>query len=236
MNMEIKKKGCLYLIPMPLGQGGEGSLTAIVKEVLGRIDFYIVERERTFRRFLNAILDHPLQERLELVEFGEGDRALLDRVTSMGIDVGLVSEAGCPGVADPGSDIVKYAHSVGIRVVPLSGPSSIILSLMASGFNGQEFHFHGYLPRDKEGLSGKLRRLEEEVLKTGVTQLFIETPYRNVSLMRTMLEILKKESVIVVAVDLTLPEQDIRRATVGKWSGQDLGFLDKRPVIFLLGN
>jgi len=220
---------------MPLGEGGTDSLSVLVKECLQRMDHYVVERERTFRRYLKEIFEQPRQERLNLVEVGQGENEFLLKIVEEGIDVGLVSEAGCPGIADPGAELVAFAHKNGIHVVPLSGPSSIFLALMGSGFQGQEFHFHGYLPRDKGSLAGKLRRLEEEVLRTGITQIFIETPYRNVALMKTMTENLKKDLEIVVGIDLTLPQQILKRAKVKDWSGQDFEYLDKRPAIFLLG-
>jgi 16S rRNA (cytidine1402-2'-O)-methyltransferase len=233
--MDLKKRGSLYLIPMPLGEGGSDSLSILVKENLMRLDHYVVERERTFRRYLKEILEQPRQERLNLVEVGQGENEFLLKIVEEGMDVGLVSEAGCPGIADPGSELVAFAHKKGINVVPLSGPSSIFLALMGSGFQGQEFHFHGYLPRDKGSLAGKLRRLEEEVLRTGITQIFIETPYRNVALLKTMTENLKKDLEIVVGLDLTLPQQVLKRGKVKDWAGQDFEYLDKRPAIFLLG-
>ena len=233
--MDLKKRGSLYLIPMPLGEGGSDSLSVLVKENLMRLDYYVVERERTFRRYLKEIFEQPRQERLNLVEVGQGENEFLLKIVENGMDVGVVSEAGCPGIADPGSELVAFAHKKGINVVPLSGPSSIFLALMGSGFQGQEFHFHGYLPRDKSSLAGKLKRLEEEVVRTGITQIFIETPYRNVALLKTMTENLKKDLEIVVGLDLTLPEQAMKRGRVKDWAGKDFEFLDKRPAIFLLG-
>ena len=233
--MDLKKRGSLYLIPMPLGEGGTDSLSVLVKECLQRMDHYVVERERTFRRYLKEIFEQPRQERLNLVEVGQGENDFLLKIVEEGMDVGLVSEAGCPGIADPGAELVAFAHKKGINVVPLSGPSSIFLAVMGSGFQGQEFHFHGYLPRDKGSLAAKLRRLEEEVLRTGITQIFIETPYRNLALMNTMLENLKKEIEIVVGIDLTLPRQAMKRGRVKDWAGMDFQYLDKRPAIFLLG-
>lgn len=233
--MDLKKRGSLYLIPMPLGEGGSESLSFLIKENLNRIDHYVVERERTFRRFLKDILEFPRQERLNLVEFGYGEDDFLLKKVEDGLDVGIVSEAGCPGIADPGAELVALAHKNNINVIPLSGPSSLLLSLMGSGFQGQEFHFHGYLPREKGSLVGKLKRIEQEVFHSGATQIFIETPYRNVALMKTMLEILKKETEITVGMDLTLPQQVIKRGKVKDWLGWDFQILDKRPAIFLLG-
>ena len=173
--------GTLYLIPVPLAENAAAkSFTPFLSETINHIKEYIVENSKTARRFLKeAGLQIP-QSELIVHDYGKHNRDNLPEFFTgllNGKDVGLMSEAGCPGIADPGADIVAYAHKIGIKVVPLVGPSSILLALMASGFNGQSFTFHGYLPIDKVQRSQRIKELEGLAEKHNQTQLFIETPF-----------------------------------------------------------
>ncbi len=229
----------LYLIPVPLGEQAMHTLPACVISHLHALRHFVAERARTARRFLKATeppfsLDELHIEELNEHTPAEAVTALLEPVRQ-GHPLGLLSEAGCPAVADPGALLVRQAHLEGIEVVPLPGPSSLLLALMASGFNGQQFSFHGYLPRKKAQLVRALRRLEQEVQRHGSTQLFIEAPYRNTSLFETMLQTLAPDTALCIACDLTLESEWIRTRTIGAWQAGPLPDLHKRPAVFLIG-
>ncbi|HEY1609107.1 MAG TPA: SAM-dependent methyltransferase [Paraburkholderia sp.] len=235
-------KGTLYLIPNTLGDGDEAALAAVlpvpVRERAGTLASYIGENAKTTRAFLKRIgTTRPIQE-IEIRELnvntpaGEIDRLLAPLLA--GIDTGLVSEAGVPAVADPGALLVRRAHERGIRVVPLVGPSSILLALMASGLNGQSFAFHGYLPVDASERGKRLRELEQQSRKARQTQIFIETPYRNRALLDTLLASCAPSTLVCVAVDLTLPTETIVSRPVSDWKKAAVPDLHKRPAIFLL--
>jgi len=151
-----------------------------------------------------------------------------------GHSVGVLSEAGCPGVADPGARAVAWAHRHGVQVVPLVGPSSILLALMASGLNGQSFCFHGYLPRQKTDLAPRLRKLEQQSATQNQTQIFIETPYRNEALLETLLSALHPATQLCISADLTLPTEYIRTKSIGEWKGERPPSLHKRPAVYLV--
>lgn len=228
----------MYLIPAPLGEGAEHALPAYVIDVLHRLDTFIAERAKTARHFIKRT--DPVKPFSELTFFElnkrtppEAINAFLDPAEA-GSDMGLLSEAGCPGVADPGARIVELAHRRGIEVVPLVGPSSILLSLMASGLNGQQFCFHGYLPPQKPRLAKELRKLEQISARFNQTQIFIETPYRNQQLIETALECLSPGVRFCIAADLTLPEEYVRTRRIQEWQQVQIPNLHKRPAIFLL--
>ena len=241
--------GTLYLIPNTLGvygtDGAQDSLRAVlapqVVETTARLQHFVVETAKVARQFLKAVgTQTPLQQ-LQLTELNvkTPDSAVNDMLAPLlaGHDVGLLSDAGCPAVADPGARLVEAAHAAGVRVVPLVGPSSLLLALMGSGLNGQKFAFHGYLPIDAATRLKELKRLESESKNHAQTQLFIETPYRNMQLFDTLLKNLNPNTKLCVAVDLTLPSELIRTRTVAAWREalkKDAGFdLNKRPSIFL---
>lgn len=235
----MKKPATLYLIPTPLGEGAGHTLPAQTLEVLFRLEYFIVERGKTVRAFLKeAGFPRPLQS-LEFRELNEHTPetelpTLLEPLLE-GRDAGLLSEAGCPGVADPGAPLVALAHRHGVEVVPLVGPSSILLALMASGLNGQRFSFQGYLPAKKPELQKQLKHLEQQSAREGSTQIFIETPYRNEGLLETLLHALSPSVRLCIAADLTLPGQYIRTQTVAQWRKETaLPPLAKRPAVFLL--
>jgi 16S rRNA (cytidine1402-2'-O)-methyltransferase len=235
-------KGTLYLIPNTLGDGDDAALAAVlpvpVRERAGTLASYIGENAKTTRAFLKRIgTTRPIQE-IEIHELNVNTPAgAIDRLLApllAGIDTGLVSEAGVPAVADPGALLVRRAHERGIRVVPLVGPSSILLALMASGLNGQSFAFHGYLPVDAAERAKKLRELEQQSRKARQTQIFIETPYRNRALLDTLLASCAPSTLVCVAADLTLPTETIQSRAVSDWKKGAGADLHKRPAIFLL--
>jgi 16S rRNA (cytidine1402-2'-O)-methyltransferase len=235
--------GVLYLIPNSLGDGDAAALaTVLPASVLARaasLRYYIGENAKTTRAFLKKVgTERPIQE-IEIRELNVNTPAAeIERLLApvlAGTDAGLVSEAGCPAVADPGALVVRRAHERGVKVVPLVGPSSILLALMASGLNGQRFAFHGYLPVDPAERAKKLRELEQQSRKANETQIFIETPYRNRALIEALVAGCAPSTLVAVAVDLTLESETIVSRPVSDWK-KHAGALDlhKRPAIFLL--
>ena len=231
--------GTLYLIPVPLGHvAAEASLPAPVLEQTRRLTHFVVENAKSARAFLKAVgTEQPLQS-LQLAELNEHTRneALTGLLAPLlaGHDLGLLSEAGCPAVADPGANLVALAQSEGIRVVPLIGPSSLLLALMASGLNGQRFAFQGYLPAKEADRIKALRELEAESRKRGQTQIFIETPYRNRQLFDSILQHCQPATRLCVATDLSLPGESIRTLPVGHWKKETPPDFERRPTVFLL--
>jgi len=230
--------GKLYLIPTTLGEmNPEDVLPHTIKRTIDFIDHYIVENEKTARRFIKSV--HPekkqpdlklfaLNKHTDVSEHNEFIKPLLE-----GKNMGLMSEAGCPGVADPGAVIVKLAHDKGIQVVPLVGPSSILLAMMASGMNGQSFAFNGYLPIDKSEKKTALKNLEKLSFDKNQSQLFIETPYRNNKFLEDLLQILQPNTLLCVACDITLPTEFIKTQTINQWK-KNKADLHNRPCIFII--
>lgn len=233
------QKGKLYLIPVPLAEGAEkSSYTMIHHDIINTIAEYVVENEKTARRFLKTAGLMIPQSELIIHDYGKHTREKMDynqvfANVNKGKDIGLMSEAGCPGIADPGADVVAEAHRRGVQVIPMVGPSSILLALMASGFNGQKFTFHGYLPIDKVDRSKRIKDLESQSLREKVTQIFIETPFRNNQLLAEILRVAKPSTKLCVAANLTSPEEMILTKTIGEWKKTTVE-LHKIPAIFLL--
>jgi 16S rRNA (cytidine1402-2'-O)-methyltransferase len=233
------KAGTLYLIPVPLGPSApQESLPANVLTIIHPLEHFVVEQAKTARAFLKAAgTAKPLQE-LQLEELNEHTReAELDRLLAplrAGHDVGLLSEAGCPAVADPGANLVALAQQENIRVTPLIGPSSLLLALMASGLNGQRFAFQGYLPAKEAERSKTLRDLENESRKRQQTQLFIETPYRNRALFDAILQACQPGTRLTLATDLTQPSEFVTTRTIQQWKKQTPPEIERRPTVFLL--
>lgn len=231
-------KGTLYLIPTPLGENAVHSIPSYVVAILHQLDFFIAERAKTARRFIKTTNPVKAFDTLSFFELNkrtppeEWKNFLLP--AEKGNDMGLLSEAGCPGVADPGALIVEMAHQQGIKVVPLVGPSSILLALMASGMNGQQFCFHGYLSPKKPILAKQLRQLEQQAAKADQTQIFIETPYRNTQLIETALGNLASHTLFCVAADISLETEYIRTQRISQWRKSGFPDLHKRPALFLL--
>ncbi|MEO8235114.1 MAG: SAM-dependent methyltransferase [Flavobacterium sp.] len=234
----MKASGKLYLIPTTLGEmNADDVLPQTIKRAIDFIDYYIVENEKTARKSIKIVHSEKKQSELKLFLLNKhtDTKEHLDFIKPLleGHNVGLMSEAGCPGVADPGAVIVKIAHEKGIQVVPLVGPSSILLALMASGMNGQSFTFNGYLPIDKSEKKQAIKGLEKLSFDKNQSQLFIETPYRNNKLLEDILQTLQPNTLLCVACDITLPTEYIKTMTVNLWKKQKVD-LHNRPCIFII--
>jgi len=238
MTKSLSEKGILYLIPSALGENDIANfISPDFKITIFDIDEFIVENIRTTRRYLrsigydknfDAVIFHELNEHtnpLEISSFLESLRK--------GKNIGLLSEAGCPCIADPGSQIVKIAQSENIRVVPLVGPSSIILGLMASGFNGQNFAFNGYLPVEQSQRIKKIKELESIAIHKNQTQIFIETPYRNMKLFEDIIKSCFNQTSLCIATDICQPTESIKTKTILQWKTEKLE-LHKKPSVFLI--
>ena len=232
--------GNLYLIPNLLGESEMAQvLPAHVREVVLLCKHFIVENAKNARHFIKQIAPEHPQSELELFVLNkhtpEEDKQSFLSPCLAGLPMGIISDAGCPAIADPGSDVVRLAHRKGIRVVPLVGPSSLLLSLMASGLNGQSFAFNGYLPIDKSERKAALKRLEKKAKEERQSQLFIETPYRNEALFEEMLQLLSPQTSLCVATNVTLSQESIHTYTIAEWKHKRKGLqLDKQPTIFIL--
>lgn len=231
--------GTLYLIPVPLGPTPpETSLPASVLATVRPLKYFVVEQAKTARAFLKAVGTDTVLQELQLEELNEHTKAdALDHLLTplrAGHNVGLLSEAGCPAVADPGADLVALAQNEGIRVVPLIGPSSLLLALMASGLNGQRFAFQGYLPAKEVERNKALKDLEAESRKRQQTQLFIETPYRNRALFDAILQNCQPTTRVTIATDLSLPSESVRTRSVQAWKKETPPEIERRPTVFLL--
>lgn len=231
-------KGVLYLIPTRLGDNPPLEVLPIsIKKIIEELDYYIVENEKTARRFIKRVSPSKSQPKLKLSILNkyttEEERNTFLNPCTEGKSIGLLSEAGCPAIADPGSDIVNLAHQMHIKVVPLVGPSSIILALMASGMNGQSFCFNGYLPIDKSERKSKLKALERLSSEHNQAQIFIETPYRNMKMLDDLSAVLQPNTRVCVACDLTLPSEFIRTMPAKDWK-HNKEDLHKRPAIFII--
>ena len=230
-------KGTLYLIPSELAPAsGHAYITEELKSVVKSIQHFAVENVRTSRRFVSSLKLGLVIESLDFKVLSKKTKPLeiKDILSPLfdGHNVGILSEAGCPGVADPGSEAVKMAHNFGIKVVPLVGPSSILLALMGSGLNGQSFAFHGYLPIAPQELGKKVALLESESRKNAVTQIFIETPYRNNKLASMLVQRLSNDTMLCIAKNLTAEDQWIETKAVKDWK-DNLPELHKIPAVFL---
>ncbi|MBP5306717.1 MAG: SAM-dependent methyltransferase [Paludibacteraceae bacterium] len=231
--------GTLYLIPNTLGDCNPSKvIPSYVYDVVRPLRHFIVEDIRTARRYLRKLhRDFPIDDCSFLTLNQHTDRKRLDAFLTpllQGHDVGVISEAGCPAVADPGADVVALAQRQGIQVVPLVGPSSILLAQMASGFNGQSFAFVGYLPIEPDARSRRLRQLEARAVAESQTQLFIETPYRNQKLYALILNTCSPKTRLCVATDITLDSESIRTHTIAQWKTMAEPELNHRPTIFAI--
>jgi 16S rRNA (cytidine1402-2'-O)-methyltransferase len=229
----------LILIPTPISEDKIYNVTREVQEVVRDTKCFVVERLRTARRFIKAIDKEINIDDLRFYEIGDlTDSKPLELFLKENIqagNIGLMSEAGCPAIADPGNLAVQWCHKNRIQVKPLVGPSSIILGLMASGFNGQNFTFHGYLPNKKPDLIPKIKLMLLQIAKTKQTQIFIETPYRNRFMIETVLSCLNNSDLLCVCVDLDSPTMQVVNYSKSEWQNIDLDQFHKRPAIFLLG-
>lgn len=234
----MKKTGKLYLIPSMLG---DSRISAVIPsdniQIISKIRFFIVEEVRTARHFLKKADPGIVIDEISFLLYNEHSKGqdltkfiepLLD-----GEDAGILSEAGTPCIADPGSEIVRLAHMNNIKVVPLTGPSSILLALMASGFNGQNFAFHGYLPIEKTNRNKKIREIERSAYSNDQTQIFIETPYRNIQLFQAITEACSDNTMLCVASGLSTESEKITVRNIRQWKGQNPD-IHKKPTVFLL--
>jgi 16S rRNA (cytidine1402-2'-O)-methyltransferase len=238
-------KGTLFLIPNGLGEGAlDQVLTADVRAITADLDYFVAENAKTARAFLNQVAQtHPLRVRLQDIEIRELNvktpaSALPDLLAPLiaGRNGGLVSEAGVPAVADPGADLVRLAHERCIRIRPLVGPSSILLALMSSGLSGQNFAFNGYLPTDATERAARIRQLEQRSKQEQQTQIFIETPYRNEALLRTLLEVLQPSTRLAVSMGLTLETCRHYSGTPQEWKRGNWILNNQIPAVFAIGS
>jgi 16S rRNA (cytidine1402-2'-O)-methyltransferase len=237
MNKFIIVNGRIYLIPVTLG--GDDFLKVIPEKVIGltgQLRYFIVEEIRSARRFLRLIdKEFPINETVfyELNEHtGESDIINYLEPIYKGSDIGVLSEAGLPGIADPGARIIALAHQKRITVTPLSGPSSILLALISSGLNGQNFSFNGYLPVKPAERSAKLRELEKKAGE-GYAQIFMETPYRNQKMLESLITTCNNNTLLCIAADITLPTESIRTMSISEWK-RDLPLLNDKLVVFVM--
>lgn len=210
-----------------------------VRKAVEQIDHYIVEHEKNARRFIKSLVPKKSQPSLQFETINKFTNP--DEIPNMlnpcyeGKDIGVISDAGCPGIADPGALVVQEAHKNGVKVIPLVGPSSLLLGMMASGFNGQSFAFNGYLPIDKMERKKELKRLERLSSEIGQSQLFIETPYRNNQMLDSIVKSLRPTTQLCIACDITLPSEYICTQTIDAWKKTKVD-LHKRPTLFIIQN
>ncbi len=227
-------RGTVYLIPARLLDNGAPVMLPYVTDAVKQCEVFFVENERSARRFLKTLWKEMAIDAYEWVAIHKAETAVRHKFAARlraGKTIGIISEAGCPGVADPGQVLVNVAHQEGAAVRPLVGPSSLLLALMASGLNGQRFQFNGYLPIGDEERTKAIRQLEAESLKKNCTQLCIETPYRNNQLLAALIRTCRPETQLCIAADLTGEHEFIRTQTIGEWK-KDPPDLHKRPVVF----
>jgi 16S rRNA (cytidine1402-2'-O)-methyltransferase len=229
----------LFLVPSLLSDSNwQLVLPAGVAGVLTKINYFIVENVRSARRFMKLIDKNINIDSLTFFELNKHTNPLeiagFLNPAKEGNDMAVITEAGCPGIADPGAEVVRIAHKKGIRVVPMSGPSSVILALMASGLNGQNFTFNGYLPVNKNERLRTITKLEEKAVKKQQTQIFIETPYRNSQILTSLLSACSPATLLCIAADLTGKNEFIATKTIEQWR-KEIPDLNKQPAIFLLG-
>jgi len=231
--------GTLYMIPCPIVDFKNNSIPFETINLTFNLDHFIVERARTARRWLSSIAHPTPIDDMIIYELDKNDNSqdlssILSKL-SLGINIGVISEAGCPGIADPGHKAVQYAHKNGFKVAPLVGPNSIIMALMGSGFNGQNFAFLGYLPNKKPELNKKLKKLENQMMATGQTQLFMEAPYRNGFMLEQLCNCLSPNTLISVACDINAETETILTKSSKEWKSVDFSVYHKRPTIFSIG-
>ncbi|MBS1977066.1 MAG: SAM-dependent methyltransferase [Bacteroidetes bacterium] len=227
----------LYLIPVLISETSQANvIPAVVLDSVGMIHHFLCEDVRSARRFVSSLKIHPNIENLDFQLLNKDTPSTeldaLMKPLRQGLPVGVLSESGCPGVADPGSMAVRYAHRNGIKVIPLTGPSSLLLGLMASGLNGQQFAFHGYLPIESQERVRKIKSLELESREKNQTQIFIETPYRNQALLKDLVANLRNDTDLCVAINVTGSSENIMTMTVSAWRKRQL-LMEKVPAVFL---
>ncbi|KAA3440163.1 SAM-dependent methyltransferase [Rufibacter hautae] len=236
--MSTPAKGTLFLIPTVLAEDTASAVICRqVAEVTAQLKYFLVENARTARRYIKSIAPSQTIEELQItvIDKNSSDAELTAALKPLlaGQDAGVISEAGCPGVADPGAELARLAHQHGVKVVPLVGPSAILMGLMASGFNGQSFAFHGYLPIEKRDRIQALKGLEKEMAQKDQTQIFMETPYRNKQMIDDLLQHLSKDTKLCIAANITGSNEFIKTLRVADWKGK-VPDLHKQPAVFLI--
>lgn len=229
-------KGIIYMVPLPVAEDANHTLSPDVLRHTAKLRHYFVENARTARRFLRSLHQSLVLEDIQFSEIDKhagADTQLLKKWLAEGRSIGVMSEAGCPGVADPGSVVALVAHEMGAKVIPLTGPSAILLALMASGLNGQSFAFHGYLPVKEPARGKRIKELEAISQKERQTQIFIETPYRNSQMMTDLVKNCQPRTRICMAMDMSGPGERIETRTAAEWKTQ-LPEYEKKPAVFLL--
>ncbi len=231
-------QGNIYLLPVTLGDTPiENVLPEKNRQQMNQINYYVVENVRSARRFLSSAgIERPIRELIffELNKHTpEGKIPEFIKPVFEGEHLGIISEAGCPGIADPGTEIVKLAHENNIKVIPLSGPSSILMALMASGLNGQSFAFNGYLPIDSAKRNKEIKKLENRSKSEKQSQIFMETPYRNNQLLKNLVQVCQPCTYLCIAADISLKTEYIKTQQISEWK-QEIPDLHKRPAIFIL--
>jgi 16S rRNA (cytidine1402-2'-O)-methyltransferase len=229
--------GKVLMFPCPIVEGKITSLTPESILNLHNTTHFLVERARTARHFIKATLHPKPISELIIQEINENhlENERFAEIVKSGLDVGIISEAGCPGIADPGAEIVAWAHKNNIKVVPFVGPSSIFMALMASGFSGQSFVFHGYLSNKKPELISQIRQLEGQAKKLNQSQIFMETPYRNIFMIESCTQSLSDNTLLCVACDINAESELILTKKICDWRKADISIYHKRPCIFVLG-
>ena len=231
------QQGKLYLIPTVLAENTAYTIPAYIKEIIEKTDIYIVENLKTARRFIKSIYKEKIIDECVFVELDKHhkyqfDETILTEIFN-GKDIGLMSEAGVPCIADPGNKVVEMAHEMEIKIVPLVGPSSIVMALMSSGFNGQQFAFNGYLPLDSAERKNKLLQMESAG-KKGNTQIFMDTPFRNQRLLEEIIQFCKFDSMLCIACNITAKDEYIKTLPLAEWKKRKPD-LNKKPAIFIFG-
>ncbi len=227
----------LYLLPMLLAENShEQVLTSYSVETMKRLKVFFVENVKTTRRFISSLKQGIVIDELRFIEVNKDTSfdKIFEVLSELKEDAGIISEAGCAGVADPGGLITEAGHQLGFTIRPLVGPNSILLALMGSGMNGQSFAFHGYLPIKEEERAARLRALEKEAVQRNQTQIFMETPYRNNAMLQTLLRALGPQTRLCVAADLTAETEYLLTRSIAGWKKHPLPDLHKRPAIFLI--
>lgn len=225
----------IYLIPSFLHESATQTIPAYVTEALHHCQCFFVENERSARRFLKQLWKEMVIDDYQWFTIHKAEEAVQQEFRKcllLNKNIGIISEAGCPGIADPGQLLIGVAQQIGATVVPMVGPSSILLALMGSGMNGQQFRFNGYLPIDATQRIKTLKDLEAESIRRNCTEIFIETPYRNNQMAETILKTLHPNTRLCIAVDLTAPTESVRTMTIQAWKKAGVGDLHKRPAIF----
>jgi 16S rRNA (cytidine1402-2'-O)-methyltransferase len=235
----VNKKGCLYLIPNTIGNDQiDSNIPIQVQSIIEKLDHFIVENEKETRKYIKLVAPNKTQENIIIYKLNKYTSLIeLDSYLDIcfkGKSIGLISDAGCPGIADPGALIVSKAHDLKIKIIPLVGPSSILLALMASGMNGQNFAFNGYLPINKNERIKRIKFFEKKSLREKQSQIFIETPYRNNLLFNDLINSLSNSTKLCIATDISLKSEKIESLTIYSWKRIIKEDLNKRPSIFII--